>query len=375
MKLNELALNGIERIELALRSLYAGYGYTQYKQRKFEEYDLYSKNKQFLVSDRVITFTDTDGKLMALKPDVTLSIIKNSKDMPETVQKLSYNESVYRVSKGTGTFREVKQTGLECFGDIDAFQAGEVLLLAAKSLQAVSERFVLDISNLSILNAFLDRFTQQTEIRREVLKCVGEKNAHGIVEICERYQIPAEQSEPLLKLLRLSGTIETVMPRLEEVAGGIVSNDELSRFKAILGVFENSGMEDRVRLDFSVSADVEYYNDIIFKGFIEKVPESVLSGGQYDNLMRKLHRNARAIGFAIYLDLLERLDETAQKTDVDMVLLYDDSADPGELHRAISSFTEKGRTVFTCKKLNPKLTYAQLAEYRNGEVTIVETNG
>ena len=73
---------------LDLRKLYGKYGYTQYKMSKFEEYDLYVRNKSFLLSDSVITFTDTNGKLMALKPDVTLSIVKNSADIPGYVQKL-----------------------------------------------------------------------------------------------------------------------------------------------------------------------------------------------------------------------------------------------------------------------------------------------
>ena len=98
MQIDNKVLNNDEKIILALRSLYAKFGYTQYKMSKFEEYDLYSNNKDFLVSDSVITFTDTTGKLMALKPDVTLSIIKNSNDEPSTVQKLCYNENVYRVS-------------------------------------------------------------------------------------------------------------------------------------------------------------------------------------------------------------------------------------------------------------------------------------
>ena len=68
-----------EKVMFGLRSLYRSYGYTQYKMSKFEEYDLYAKNKDFLISDGVITFTDTNGKLMALKPDVTLSIIKNKR--------------------------------------------------------------------------------------------------------------------------------------------------------------------------------------------------------------------------------------------------------------------------------------------------------
>ena len=67
-----------EKAIFALRALYKQYGYLPFKMSKFEEYDLYVQNKDFLVSDRVITFNDTNGKLLALKPDVTLSIIKNT---------------------------------------------------------------------------------------------------------------------------------------------------------------------------------------------------------------------------------------------------------------------------------------------------------
>ncbi|MBR4953790.1 MAG: ATP phosphoribosyltransferase regulatory subunit, partial [Oscillospiraceae bacterium] len=84
----ELQLGFNERVIFALRSLYNSYGYSRYKMSKFEEYDLYAHNKDFLISDSVITFTDTNGKLMALKPDVTLSIVKNSKDDANTVSKL-----------------------------------------------------------------------------------------------------------------------------------------------------------------------------------------------------------------------------------------------------------------------------------------------
>ena len=71
-----------ELVAFDLRSLYSSYGYTKYKMSKFEEYDLYARNKDFLISENVITFTDLSGKLMALKPDVTLSIVKNSGRLP-----------------------------------------------------------------------------------------------------------------------------------------------------------------------------------------------------------------------------------------------------------------------------------------------------
>ena len=76
MKFDENVLENGERVAYGLGQLYHKYGYVRYKISKFEEYDLYVRNKDFLVSDRVITFTGEGGKLLALKPDVTLSIIK-----------------------------------------------------------------------------------------------------------------------------------------------------------------------------------------------------------------------------------------------------------------------------------------------------------
>ena len=71
-----------------LRELYESRGYARYKMSKFEEYDLYVQNKSFLVSDHVITFTDLGGRLLALKPDVTLSMVKNCRVQPGGISKM-----------------------------------------------------------------------------------------------------------------------------------------------------------------------------------------------------------------------------------------------------------------------------------------------
>ena len=109
-----------EQTVFKLRALFEKAGYTPYKMTKFEEYDLYANNKDFLLSNGIITFTDTNGKLMALKPDVTLSIVKN-KACDKGLNKVYYNENVYRVSESTGAYKEIMQVGLECLGDIDSF--------------------------------------------------------------------------------------------------------------------------------------------------------------------------------------------------------------------------------------------------------------
>ena len=110
---DRLYLKGEEKVLMQLRSLYASYGYRTYKMSRFEEYDLYAGNKDFLVSGNVITFTDTDGKLLALKPDVTLSIVKSIRESKGLVSRVCYDENVYRVSDRSGTFREIMQAGVE----------------------------------------------------------------------------------------------------------------------------------------------------------------------------------------------------------------------------------------------------------------------
>ena len=106
MNIESKILKPDEKSACVLRSLYSNLGYCQYKMSKFEEYALYIRNKDFLVSDGIISFTDTNGRLLALKPDVTLSIINNSKDIPGQVQKLYYDENVYRISKSSRSYKE-----------------------------------------------------------------------------------------------------------------------------------------------------------------------------------------------------------------------------------------------------------------------------
>ena len=151
MNINDSVLSYAERLNFSLRELYSQNGYQPYRMSKFEDYDLYSRNMDFLVSDRVITFTDLSGKLKALKPDVTLSIIKNHTD--DATRKLYYNENVYRVSKGADGYKEIMQAGVECIGDVDNALVGESLMLAAKSLELIGRNFVLDVSDLDILKS------------------------------------------------------------------------------------------------------------------------------------------------------------------------------------------------------------------------------
>ena len=46
-----------EAVSLRLRQLYRRHGYLPYRMSKFESYDLYVRNKRFLLSANILTFT------------------------------------------------------------------------------------------------------------------------------------------------------------------------------------------------------------------------------------------------------------------------------------------------------------------------------
>ena len=290
-----------ERATFALRALYAGCGYSRYKMSKFEEYDLYARNKDFLVSDNIITFTDTDGRLLALKPDVTLSIVKNSR-AAEGLTKVFYNENVYRVSGGTKNFREIMQVGLECIGDVGSAEISEVLSLAAESLKTLSENYVLEVSELDLVSALIKHFGVSRGGAAAIISSLSKKNTDGIRAACASEALGAEAEEAFLLLATTYGAPSAVLPKLE----GLRLDEDCSAAIDSLGS-ALSGISGKVSIDFSVTGDFNYYNGVAFVGFIEGVPTDILRGGQYDKLVEKvIGRKSGAIGFAVYLDELEK---------------------------------------------------------------------
>ena len=347
---------------LSLRHLYEQYGFVHYKMNKFEEYDLYVSNKDFLSGDNIITFTDTNGRLLALKPDVTLSIVKNYRDTVGTVQKVYYNENIYRPSKSTKTYKELMQMGLECMGDLNLYHISEVLLLAAKSLEALSDRYILDLSHMGVIRGFLEELNLQPRHEERFLSLLREKNCHGIQTLFDSLKIDDELREKAIALASAYGNMDSVLKTLESISQNETMDRAIDELSTVCGVLEEQGF-DNVHLDFSIEGDMGYYNGFLFRGYIEGIPTGVLSGGQYDELMEKMGKASGAIGFAINLSLLEDYDTNADSYDTDILLLYDSSASPAALIDAIQELVEQGNTVQAQQGIPEKLRYRRLLEF------------
>ena len=345
MSISKKILTREEQAVFALRELYSSYGYLRYKVSKFEEYDLYARNKNFLISENILTFTDTDGRLMALKPDVTLSIIKNLGNSEAETHKLYYNENVYRTSAAADGFREIMQIGLECIGRIDTYAMCEVIALAQKSLELISCDNILDVSHMGLITGLTDSLEIDADQAKTLLTLIENKNTPAIKALCANIGVTEEKCAAICKMTTIYAPVKVA---LEEIKDMLYTDKMQAAYAELCGVceyLERVGNVDKVYLDFSTVNDMNYDNGITFKGFINGIPDGVLSGGRYDRLMQKMGKSAGAVGFAVYLDMLARLSREAAEYDVDTLLTYDESADVLSVLAMADSLRADGKTV------------------------------
>lgn len=287
------------------------------------------------------------------------------------LQKLYYNENVYRMSKGSRNFKEIMQVGLECIGKVDDYCVYEVLKLAQKSLDVISRNNVLSVSHLGILSEVMDNIGVPGGSKAEVLHLIGEKNLHELGSLLGKLGVCEGSIDLLRRLLSIRGRTDEVLLKTGELLCGVVSDDTMAHFTSVLSALSS---EKNLSIDFSVVGDINYYNGFVFKGFVEGIPTSLLSGGQYDMLMRKMGRSSEAIGFAVYLDMIEQYIRKPEKYDVDVVLLYDGTSSLSQIGEEVQRLTEGGESVLSASVLPLQVKYRKLLKMQNGRVDIVETN-
>ncbi len=345
-----------------LTGLYRSCGYRNYRMSKFEKYELYAGYKDFLVSDRVITFNDTNGELLALKPDVTLSIVRGTNFQKFRKQKVCYCESVYRPAGSEHRFREITQCGLECIGDLDGYDVYEVLNLAEESLRLISPDSILSVSHLGIINSLLKALHADEASQQRFLKLIAERNQHELSELFLEQGWSRELFRDVKLLLSLSCSLGDLPAHLSEWKLGWLEESCLCELRELSELTMQT--DSRMCFDFSVINDIHYYNGIVFQGFVQGLSEKVLAGGRYDSLLRRMNRAGCAIGFAVYLGLLEQLDQSAGAQDADVLVLYDEATPLLAVRDAVQRVRAQGKSA--CAQRCDAGTYAEIVDLRGG---------
>ncbi|MBK5262501.1 MAG: ATP phosphoribosyltransferase, partial [Peptostreptococcaceae bacterium] len=210
------------------------------------------------------------------------------------------------------TYKEISQMGLEFIGDIHEEGVVEVIDLAVQTLRRISPKYILELSHMDFVLEMLDEYKMADVDKVKMIKQIRNRNIDGIMETGRRSRLSEEQIEKICLIPTLQGNVSQVISRARKV----VLNDKMAMaLNTLENIYKALKIRDssaKVKLDLSTINDIDYYNGVIFKGYIEGIGRSVLAGGQYDRAMLLFNKDVDAIGFALYLNEISRLDLEAE---------------------------------------------------------------
>ena len=195
--------------------------------------------------------------------------------------------------------------GLEMLGAVGEAQVQQTVRLAAQSLGQMGTAWVLEVSHMGYLFGLLDALAVPENARPALLGSLREKNAHELRAAAKAAGLDHAGAETLCGLLSLCGGYEETLTRAEAFSKNDRMRAAAAELRALAEPLEAAG--GSIRLDLSLAGEMEYYNGLVFQGYLRGLPRPLLKGGRYDRLMQKFTPGADAIGFAVYLDELDRL--------------------------------------------------------------------
>jgi ATP phosphoribosyltransferase regulatory subunit len=325
--------------------VFAGWSYEEIVTPALDYYALFERGMGRAEAHRAFRFTDTDGRLIALRPDVTSGIARAAATLfAQVVRPLrfAYAASVWRQQARSHAEwrRESRQLGCELIGTAGARGDVEMLLIIAESFDrlALRESFRVTLNHVGVFNGVAERLSLNTDAREEMRRLVDTRDFSALQEFLHPLTDSPDDTTAFAKLMRLSGKSE-----MFDRARRIISNERsiraLDELEAVWRTLETLNLTDNFEIDLGDASNLDYYTGMVFKIYAHGAGAHVGSGGRYDELIANFGAAEPAVGFVLDLDaltdvLLRRdakiISETLpssgysseQKTNLDLAALF-----------------------------------------------------
>jgi ATP phosphoribosyltransferase regulatory subunit len=288
-----------------IMKIFAQSGYCEVQTPAFEYYDLFSPEYVTLGETDIFKFVDGDGKILALRPDLTTPIARIAatklKEEPLPLR-LSYCADVFRSAKDRP--RQSTQIGLELIGINCAAADAEVIMTAIDAIKAAGlSDFQVEVGQSEFFCGILDDLALAPKEVEEFKTLIDHKDQLGLSAYLNGLSIRGELMELIEKLPSLFGDMETI----DEIDPSILnekSRQALYNLREICRILRSCGYDRYISIDLAMVQSINYYTGVIFKAFARGAGFSIASGGRYDNLIGNFGRALPATGCAIDLDYL-----------------------------------------------------------------------
>jgi ATP phosphoribosyltransferase regulatory subunit len=297
-------------IERQIMNVFEGWSYSEIILPIFDYADLFSLGMGKEQADMTYRFTGPDGKLLALRPEMTSLVARTVatrfRERSRPIR-LSYSGEVFRWDQPRGGRQyEFHHIGLEHIGS-DRLEADtEVLLVAIEALRNLGlERFTITLGHVDFFNGIADGLALDDERRRIMRELIDRKESEELNTFLKSYA--DEQSrEVFCRSATLVGKRDTIAQ-----ARSLVSNDTsrsaLDDLERVYAIAEAIGIDSHIDVDLGEVGGLDYYTGVTFKIFVPGLGTALGRGGRYDRLLAKFGLPEPAVGFSICLDWLAQL--------------------------------------------------------------------
>lgn len=294
------------RIENAAMAVFDGWSYEEISTPAVDYYALFERGMGASEANRAFRFTDTDGLLLALRPDVTSSVARSAAtlfaDRPRPLR-LCYAASVFRqtMRAHAEARRESIQLGCELIGANSLEADMEMLLIAVEVLEKLEFKadYCITLNSVEVFNGIAENLALKDAARETMRGLMDLKDAAGLAGFLAAYA-PAE-AERFARLTRLSGK-RAVLDEARRVITNKRSIAALDRLEELWRVIESLDQTQAFEIDLGDVSGLDYYTGLIFKIYVTGAGGRVGRGGRYDNLTENFGRREPATGFVLELD-------------------------------------------------------------------------
>jgi ATP phosphoribosyltransferase regulatory subunit len=300
-------------IEDTAMSVFNGWSYEEILTPSVDYYQLFEQGMGPAEAQRSFRFTDSDGRLLSLRPDVTSSIARVAATLlanrPRPLR-LCYTAPVFRQSSPSHAEwrREHTQLGCELIGTNGIETDLEMLLLAREILQEIGlgQTSVITINQTAIFNGIVaDLHLDPTE-RESVRRLVDTRDVAELRRFFTSRSLNTETGKVLAQLSSLNGKGE-VLQRARQLSLGPAPLAALDALDQLWQVITALGVAESFELDLADVSNLDYYTGISFKIFAQGIGYRIGRGGRYDGLTANFGVSEPAVGFVLSLDSLTEL--------------------------------------------------------------------
>src|SRR5205085_6652786 len=241
-------------VEDAVMSVFDGWGYEEVAAPTVDYYVLFERGMGHEEASRSFRFTDTDGRLLALRPDVTSSVARAAATLFASASRplrFCYAASVFRQRPRSHVEwrRQGRQLGCELIGSGSAGADLEVLAIAAEVLTRLGLRYCVTLNHVGVFNGVAEQLKLDDEGRERLRRLVDSRAAGELESLLAGRPSEASGATPLAaRMARLSGKRE-VLEEARAAAPGARARAALEALEETWAVVEALGLADNFEID------------------------------------------------------------------------------------------------------------------------------